>query len=116
MLHNELHVWKQSMALVTKVYRMTKLFPEDEKFSLVSQINRAVVSIPANIAEGAGRSSTKEYLRFLDIATGSASELETLLLLAEQLNYATTSSIITEDLIPIKKMLYKQKQSIKKHI
>ena len=77
MTHKDLEVWKKSMDLVVDVYKLMKQLPESEKYGLISQIKRSSISIPSNIAEGAGRASTKEFIRFLDIATGSLSELET---------------------------------------
>ena len=82
MNHKNLDVWKKSIALVKDVYNITKGFPDDEKFGIVNQIRRAAVSIPSNIAEGCGRCSDKELLRFLDIANGSLAELETQLIIA----------------------------------
>lgn len=79
MVHTDLLVWKKSMELVEEVYHLTGTLPNHEKFGIISQLNRAAVSIPANISEGAARGSTRDYLRFLHIATGSASELETLI-------------------------------------
>lgn len=76
----ELTVWQKAVDLATDVYRYTKNFPAEEKFGLTSQIRRSVVSISSNIAEGVGRKSKKEFKHFLDIAYGSASELETQLL------------------------------------
>ncbi|MHA6249784.1 four helix bundle protein [Pontibacter sp. CAU 1760] len=88
-MHNfkELRVWKESMELAKLVYKVTALFPQDERYGLKSQINRAVVSIPSNIAEGAGRGSDKEFAQFLKIALGSAFELETQLILAESFGF-----------------------------
>ena len=85
--HEKLDVWKKSVEMVTTVYSLTGTFPSEERFGLVSQIRRAGVSIPANIAEGAARQSGKEFCRFLSIAQGSASELETELLIAKNLGY-----------------------------
>ncbi len=85
--HQRLDAWKVSMDLVTEVYREMQRFPKHEQYGLCSQIRRAAVSIPANIAEGAGRESKKEYLRFLAIARGSLSELETELEIAKRLEY-----------------------------
>ena len=77
-----LDAWKEAKALAKYVYFLTSKFPKSELFGLVSQSNRAAVSIPANIAEGCSRSSNKEFVRFLEIATGSAYELETLMIIA----------------------------------
>lgn len=85
--HEKLDVWRKSVDFVVKIYRMTEKFPSDERFGLTSQIRRASVSIPANIAEGAARESDKEFLRFLSIAQGSASEVETELLIANRLGF-----------------------------
>lgn len=76
-----------SVEFVVKIYDCTKNFPSDEKFGLTSQIRRAAVSIPANIAEGAARQHDKEFLQFLSVAQGSASELETELLIAQKLGF-----------------------------
>ena len=83
----DLKVWEKAHKLTLDVYRVTKAFPADERFGLTSQLRRACASIPANIAEGCGRSGGKELRRFLDIAMGSASEVEYHLLLARDLNY-----------------------------
>ena len=88
--HEKLDVWKMSIEMVTAVYEVTKAFPADERFGLVSQIRRAGISIPANIAEGAARQSDKEFCRFLSIAQGSTSELETELLIAKNLGYLSS--------------------------
>lgn len=87
MYHKDLEAWKKSIELVTKVYSEVKNFPEDEKIGLISQIKRAAISIPSNIAEGAARFSNKEMLRFLDISVGSLAELETQFIIAENLGY-----------------------------
>ena len=85
--HEKLDVWKMSVEMVTKVYQFTKGFPADERFGLTSQIRRAAVSVPANIAEGAARQHNKEFLQFLFVAQGSTSELETEILIAKNLGY-----------------------------
>jgi four helix bundle protein len=90
--HEDLDVWKRAVELVVSVYAETKEFPSDERFGLTSQIRRAAVSIPANIAEGAARKSDKENLQFLSIAQGSCSELETELLIASKLGYLETGA------------------------
>lgn len=85
--HNfrELKIWKESMVLVKEVYSITSQLPIEEKFGFISQINRCAVSIPSNIAEGSGRTSNKEFIHFLNIAISSSYELETQLILVEDL-------------------------------
>lgn len=85
--HRDLDIWKTSMSPAGAVYRLTKCLPSDERFSLISQMRRAAVSIPANIAEGYGWQTSGSYLQFLRISQGSARELETLIELAGQLDY-----------------------------
>lgn len=85
--HQKLDAWKVAMDLVTELYRELEHFPKHEQYGLCSQIRRSAISVPANIAEGAGRESRKEYLRFLHIARGSISELETELEIAKRLRY-----------------------------
>ena len=83
----ELNIWKDAMQMAKDIFVLTKQFPADEKFGLISQINRSVVSIPSNIAEGCGRSSKKEFRHFLAVALGSSYELETQLILAQSFGY-----------------------------
>jgi four helix bundle protein len=116
MTHRDLEVYKNSLEFVVKVYEITKHLPADEKFGLVSQLRRAAVSIPSNIAEGAARSSTKEFIQFLDIANGSLSELETQLIIIEKLGYTNTKEIIDADVTSIRKMLYRLKQALHKKL
>ncbi|MEK6283475.1 MAG: four helix bundle protein [Acidobacteriota bacterium] len=85
--HERLDVWTKAIEFVVAVYRATDSFPKDERFGLTSQLRRAAVSIPANIAEGAGRKSPKEFAYFLSNSQGSASEVDTELLIASRLNY-----------------------------
>jgi len=103
--HKDLDVWKKSMALVTSIYRMTRGFPQEEQYGLSSQIRRSAVSIPSNIAEGAARNSDKEYKQFLYISLGSASELETQLLIAENLGFVTVGTNLQNEISAIRKML-----------
>ena len=84
----DLIAWQKSMDLVESVYRLSAEFPAVERFGLTSQLRRAAVSIPASIAEGYGRTTRVEYVRFLDIARGSANEVETQLLIAVRLLFA----------------------------
>ena len=85
--HRDLHAWQEAMALVEIVYRATASFPKEELFGLVNQIRRCAISVPSNIAEGAARNSTREWVQFLGISCGSLSELETQLELATRLGY-----------------------------
>lgn len=104
--HKDLDVWKQSMVLVEDIYALTKNFPSDEKYGLSSQIKRAVVSVPSNIAEGAGRKGDKEFIQFLYIAMGSLSELETQLILANRLQFIDSVESYLSQIEKIKKMLF----------
>lgn len=92
--HTKLLVWKRAIELVVLVYRTTEHFPRSESLGLVTQMRRAAVSIPSNIAEGAGRGSTKEFLRHLRIARGSLSELETQMFIAQELTLCIQPEII----------------------
>ena len=85
--HEKLEVWKRTVEFVVRVYKLTEAFPKDERFGLTSQIRRAAVSIPANIAEGAARQSKKEFCYFLSNAQGSVSELATEILIGWRLGY-----------------------------
>ena len=85
--YNNLQIWQQAMDLVEDIYILTASFPTDEKFGLVSQMTRAAVSIPSNIAEGAGRNSDKDFAHFISIAIGSLYELNTQIVLSERLGY-----------------------------
>ena len=87
--HKDLRAWQSAMLLVEDIYRLTSTFPKEELFGLSSQMRRAAVSVPSNIAEGSARSGTKELLYFLGVATGSLAELDTQLDLAFRLKYCT---------------------------
>ena len=91
--HRELIVWQKSMLLARLIYQLSRLMPKSERFELTSQMLRAAVSIPSNIAEGNARSSRKDYARFVSIARGSAAELETQLLLCAQCGLLTLEDI-----------------------
>jgi four helix bundle protein len=102
------------MDLVVEVYGQTNNFPDKEKFSLISQINRSTISIVSNIAEGAGRNSSKEFNNFLGIALGSSCELETQLIIANRLNYLKEEQLnsIVNAIDEIQKMIYSLKKTI----
>lgn len=89
--YRDLKAWHMAMDIAAQVYQLSQSFPKQEVYGLSSQIQRAAVSIPSNIAEGHARSSTKEYLYHLSVALGSLAELETQLLLADRLNYIDQS-------------------------
>jgi four helix bundle protein len=103
----QLKVWMKSHSLVLSVYKATSSFPKSEVFGLTNQIRRASVSIPSNIAEGCGRGSDQDFARFLQMAMGSASEVEYQLLLARDLAYLTDAeySLRAQDVIEVKRML-----------
>lgn len=111
--HKELKVWQESMNLVVLIYETVKSFPKEEMYGLTSQIKRAAVSIPSNIAEGAGRQSQVEFIRFLYISLGSASELETQLEIAFRLGFIKDLLVFQQKLNFIKTMLSKLIKSLK---
>jgi four helix bundle protein len=86
--HEQLEAWKSSMQLFKAVYQLTAEFPAEERYGLVQQMRRAAVSIPSNLAEGAGRNGTNEYVHFIGISRGSLAELETQMQLAVMLDFA----------------------------
>jgi four helix bundle protein len=110
----DLLVWQKSIDLAEEVYKLTADFPGVEKFNLESQIKRSVISIPSNIAEGAGRGSKNEFKHFLSIALGSSYELETQLILTGRLNYSTKGKVeeLVAKLDEIQKMLIGLQKSL----
>ena len=96
MHHRDLEAWKKSLEFVTEIYNITKSFPKEDLWGLTSQLRRAAISIPSNIAEGCGRSTAKETSRFIDIALGSIAEVETQLLIAQNLGYIDASEILQQ--------------------
>lgn len=105
--YQELTVWKKAVAFSIAIYSETKKFPEEEKFGLISQMRRAAVSIPSNIAEGSKRGTIKDYASFLRIAHGSGAELETQLIIGKELQYVHPEAFIhlQSDLNEIMSML-----------
>ena len=112
-MHNykELKVWQIAMDVVENTYVIYNSLPDSEKYNFGSQITRSSLSIPSNIAEGAGRSTKNDFKRFLDIAVGSSYELETQLLLIENIFKINTETLI-EQVKQVQKMIYSLKQSI----
>ncbi len=103
--HQDLEVWQKGVEFVTTIYELTQRFPEHEVFGLRSQLRRAAVSVPSNIAEGAARETRADFLRFLFIARGSLSEIETQLLIAENLGYVADNQQPRADLASLRRML-----------
>lgn len=117
MTHNfrELIVWKEGVQLAKEVYTCTSSFPDSERFGLTSQIRRAVVSVPSNIAEGSARSTNKDFRNFLGFALGSSFELETQLLLAKEFGYLSEEHLksLLERLMGIQKKISSLKNKLK---
>ena len=113
--HEKLEVWSRAVDYVVVIYRMTDGFPKEEKFGLTSQIRRAAVSVPANIAEGAARESPREFAHFLSNAQGSASELATELLIAHRLRFLSEKdySQLNSELDNIGRMIFGLSQHVK---
>ncbi len=113
MKHNfkELLVWKKSIDLVKSIYQITSILPSDERFGLISQMNRSSVSIPSNIAEGSGRTSEKEFIHFLNIAISSSYELETQLIITNELFQVDIESVIGQ-ISEVQKMILGLKRNL----
>ena len=113
--YKDLIIWQRSVEFATSIYRVTSEFPSEEKYGLISQMRRCSVSIPSNIAEGAGRSSDKEYQRFLDIAYGSAYELETQIFISSNLGFIDPDDfeILTNEINEIQKMIFSFNRKLK---
>lgn len=109
-MHNykQLEVWSKGIELAASIYDLTKNFPSEEKFGIISQMRRSAVSISSNIAEGAGRNSDNEFRYFLNISFGSCSELETQLIISKKLGYLPAEEFesISKDLTEIQKMVF----------
>ena len=116
MYHRDLKVWQQSIELVKVVYDMLLDFPPNEQYGLSSQLRRAVVSIPSNIAEGCGRESNRELYHFLNVASGSLAEVETQVYIAHNLGYIEDLSAIDEKMESVQKLLAGFRKHIKTQI
>ena len=112
--HKDLDVWKLAVEMVTKIYMITHNFPKEELYGLANQMRRAAVSVPSNIAEGAGRNSSKEFLQFLYYSTGSLSELETQLMIAYNLGYIDNEQ--QHDIEIILNLLFKMLSGLIKYV
>ncbi|MFA7359822.1 MAG: four helix bundle protein [Candidatus Kapaibacterium sp.] len=113
--HKDLEVWKKSVELVTNVYEISREFPKEEMYCMTNQIRRAAISIPSNIAEGAGRFHNKEFIQFLYISLGSCSELETQLIICSNLNFIDSSRLnsLTSKIFIIRRLLLGLIKSLK---
>ena len=116
--YKDLDVWKRSVELVKSIYLITKSFPKDEIYGLVNQMRRCAISISSNIAEGAGRNSNKDFIRFLSIAIGSSFELESQLIISEKLKFISSDDLvkIVNHIHQIQNMIYKLQESIQEKI
>ena len=117
-MHNfrKLEIWKQSVKLVTEIYKITNTFPSHERFGLMSQMQRAAVSCPSNIGEGSAKSSDKDFARFLEISHGSLIELENELIVSHNLGYLDDKKLndTQNKIIELQKMIYKFKEQLNK--
>jgi four helix bundle protein len=113
---NELKIWNKAIDLCVDVYKATADFPADERYGLTSQLSRASVSVPSNIAEGAGRNSDKDFVRFLSIANGSAYEVQTQLVISNRLGLVDdkTVSPLLDQVVELQKMNYALQNKLSK--
>jgi four helix bundle protein len=112
--YKELKVWEKSIDLSIEIYELTRSFPSEEKFGMISQMRRSGVSVPSNIAEGAGRNTDGEFINFLGIAEGSINELESQTIISGRLNFLTNNEVsdIENKVTEIKNMLFSLKRSL----
>ena len=112
--YNDLIVWRKSIVLVKSIYALTAEFPSDEKIGLISQIRRAAVSIPSNIAEGQARRTTPDYVRFVSNSQGSLAELETQLIISVELGYCDSGTVsdLFSLLVEVRQMLNGLRRSL----
>jgi four helix bundle protein len=117
--YKELKVWQRSYQLCLEIYKITKGFPDEEKYGLTSQLRRAAVSVPSNVSEGYGRKTTPEYIQFLYIAYGSVCEIETQILLSGDLGYISNGRLemLKEGIREVERMLKASIRSLEnKHL
>jgi len=116
--YEELKVWQKSVNFVTEVYKYTASFPKEEAYGLTSQIRRAAVSIPSNIAEGSSRETTRDFLRFLSISNGSLAELQTQFIIAKNLGFISLENlaILKESADEVGRMIHGLQKSLQKKL
>lgn len=103
-MYRDLQIWQKAMDLVLEIYKLSELFPKNEEYNLKSQIKRAIVSVPLNIAEGKSRVSSKDFAHFLNIASASLTEVEVIIEIAKKLNYIN-NDVIIEKIRELNKMI-----------
>ena len=114
--HRKLIAWQEGMNLVEDIYRVTRDFPKEEIFGLTTQLRRSAVSVPSNIAEGAGRNSSRELVQFLGVATGSLAELDTQIELAVRLKYVAEASDVIQQCSRVGQLLVALRKSIREKV
>lgn len=116
--HKDLKIWSHSRELIDNIYQITNHFPGDELYALTNQMRRAAVSVASNIAEGAARSTAKEYIWFLHVSTGSLSELETQLIISVDLGYIGETEVqqILASVVSLRKQIFTTIKSLKKRL
>ncbi|MDX2112360.1 MAG: four helix bundle protein [Alphaproteobacteria bacterium] len=113
--YKDLEVWQKGRVLVKQVYQLTKLFPKEEIYGLTAQLRRAVVSVPSNIAEGHSRSGTKDFIQFISVSIGSLAEVETQIILSEDLEFCQPAQTISiyKNIEELQRMLHALRSSLK---
>ena len=114
--YKDLQVWQRGRVLVRVIYELTNSFPKEELYALTNQMRRAAISIPSNIAEGHLRNSTKDYIYFISIAIGSIAELETQVILAQDLEYIKNVEGTLEEITILRKMLMSLRNKLKTRV
>lgn len=112
--YKNLEIWQKSIALTVEIYSLLKLFPTSESFNTIDQIRRCSISISSNIAEGAGRNSNKEFIHFLSISNGSSTELQSLIIISNKLNFI--SDELREKFVEKINEIQKMNRSLQKHL